>query len=242
VRQFNLPRNHFLVWINGLEDSTSKQFPFFGRIRGADQSLLLHEPPIVFAFTSVGFRKSGIPYSGNLARPAIAGRARTLLCPRLVGRSGGGRRMLGMLKRHEVEILLKARSLQAKWPFWREFPYVRQPHCGRSPVVMSMTLLSERSGGSADPASLRISGNCCKDSGRKTRPAFPWRSFAGFGSGLPGWQDRLIRSGGFCSSERDKATDSFRRLPGEFSQHDFGQVDVAFLDGRSVVSTSSLLV
>jgi hypothetical protein len=43
-----------------------------------------------------------------LSHPAIAGRAKTLSVPPAGKPQGGGRRMSGMLKRHEVEILLKA--------------------------------------------------------------------------------------------------------------------------------------
>src|SRR5882724_2064601 len=49
-----------------------------------------------------------------LARLAIAGRARTLPVPPVGRPSGGGRRILGMLKRHEVEILLKASLSKAE--------------------------------------------------------------------------------------------------------------------------------
>src|SRR5260370_4786640 len=41
-----------------------------------------------------------------------------------------------------------------KWPVWREFPYVQSTALQKKPhSFMSMTLRSERSGGSADPAS-----------------------------------------------------------------------------------------
>jgi len=48
-----------------------------------------------------------------LSHPAIAGRAKTLSVPP-VGEPVGPRRMLGMLKRHEVEILLKAGHSKAE--------------------------------------------------------------------------------------------------------------------------------
>ncbi len=51
-----------------------------------------------------------------------------------------------MLKRHEVEILLKAGHSRPKWPVWRESPYVRSTVLRKKPQsFMSMTLLSERS-------------------------------------------------------------------------------------------------
>jgi len=49
-----------------------------------------------------------------LSHPVNAGRLKLSLCPRLVSRAGAGRTMLGMLRRHEVEILLKAGALQGR--------------------------------------------------------------------------------------------------------------------------------
>ena len=58
-----------------------------------------------------------------------------------------------MLKRHEVEILLKAGHPRPKWPVWQEFPCARLSALRKKlPSSMSMTPRSERSGGSADPA------------------------------------------------------------------------------------------
>lgn len=65
-----------------------------------------------------------------------------------------------MLKRHEVEILLKAGHYKAEVV---RLAGVSLRSVNRiadeAPSFMSMTLPSERSDGSADPASLTISGN-----------------------------------------------------------------------------------
>jgi hypothetical protein len=67
--------------------------------------------------------------------------------------------MLGMPKRHEVEILLKAGHSKAEVA---RLAGVSLRSVNRiseeAPSFMSMTPLSERSGGLADPARSRISG------------------------------------------------------------------------------------
>jgi len=43
----------------------------------------------------------------------------------------------------------------------------------------------------------------------------------------------LYAAGGLASFETGEAAGSLRRSPGEFSQHDFGQVEVEFRNGAS---------
>ena len=49
--------------------------------------------------------------------------------------------------------------------------------------------------------------------------------------GLHGRQERALRAGALGAADAGAAVVRFEGLPGEFSQHDFGQVDVRFLDG-----------
>jgi hypothetical protein len=76
-----------------------------------------------------------------------------------------------MLKRREVEILLKAGH--PKWPVWREYPCALLSALQKKlRCFMSMMPPSERSGRSADPARLRISGKPVVKILEENRPTF----------------------------------------------------------------------
>ena len=65
-----------------------------------------------------------------------------------------------------------------------------------------------------------------------TRPCDAGVASSGKGSWLHGEQDSVLRSRCWRSSPTWAPVVRFEGLPGEFSQHDFGHVDVAFVDGR----------
>src|SRR5207245_1798123 len=52
-------------------------------------------------------------------------------------------------------------------------------------------------------------------------------------SGLRGGQERTLRPGGLLAAAGGQALVRFEGLPGDFSQYDFGQVDVEFIDGTA---------
>jgi hypothetical protein len=96
-----------------------------------------------------------------LSHPVNAGKAKTLPVPP-VGKPG----------RRREEDVRNAKATQSrdsvegrgtprpKWPVWRECPCALSSALRKKPQsFMSMMPPSERSGGSADPALLRISGN-----------------------------------------------------------------------------------
>jgi transposase len=143
--------------------------------------------------------------------------------------------MLGMLKRHEIEILLKAGHLKTEVArlagvsarsvhrIAEESPVVdvddsaerAQRHIGRPSIVDDfrksvLEILNEK----ADLPSREIL--------RRVRAA-----------GYRGGKTALY---GLVASLRPKLVKPlvrFEGLPGEFSQHDFGQVDVEFVDGSA---------
>jgi transposase len=141
--------------------------------------------------------------------------------------------MLGMLKRHEVEILLKAGhpkadvarlagvSLCSVKRIAEEVPVVHgddaaereKRRIGRPSIVEDfrkpvLKILEEK----PDLASLEIL--------RRVREA-----------GYQGGKTALYALVASVRPKEIKPLIRFEGLPGEFSQHDFGEVDVAFLDG-----------
>ncbi len=143
--------------------------------------------------------------------------------------------MLGMLKRHEVEILLKAGhpktevarlsgvSLCSVKRIAEEAPVVHvddarervKRRIGRPSIVenfrkLVIEILEEK----ADLPSLEIL--------RRVREA-----------GYPGGKTALYALVASLRPKGVKPLVRFEGLPGEFSQHDFGQVDVEFIDGTT---------
>jgi transposase len=143
--------------------------------------------------------------------------------------------MLGMLKRHEVEILLKARhskvevthltgvSLRSVNRIAEEAPVVHvddaaereKRQIGRPSIVenfrkLIIEILEEK----ADLPSLEIL--------RRVREM-----------GYQGGKTALYALVASLRPKGIKPLVRFEGLPGEFSQHDFGQVDVEFLDGAT---------
>ncbi len=143
--------------------------------------------------------------------------------------------MLGMLKRHEVEILLKAGhpkvevarlagvSLCSVKRIAEEVPVVHvddaaereKRRIGRPSIVEDfrkpvLKILEEK----PDLPSLEIL--------RRVRE-----------SGYQGGKTALYALVASVRPKEIKPLTRFEGLPGEFSQHDFGEVDVAFLDGSS---------
>src|SRR5437762_12461118 len=141
--------------------------------------------------------------------------------------------MLGMLKRHEVEVLLKAGHSQAEVArltevglrsvqrLAKEVPVVhvddaaerKQRRIGRPNVVENFrkqvaTILEQE----PDLPSLEIL--------RRVRE-----------TGYEGGKTALYGLVASIRPQTSKPLVRFEGLPGEFSQHDFGQVDVKFLDG-----------
>src|SRR5207302_4141331 len=71
-----------------------------------------------------------------------------------------------------------------------------------------------------------------RNSAANARSGFAGDPTTGARDRLSGTQDGALRAGRLPSSEVGQAAGSFfEGLPGEFSQHDFGQVDVEFLNG-----------
>jgi transposase len=143
--------------------------------------------------------------------------------------------MLGMLKRHEVEILLKAGHSKAEVArlaevslcsvkrIAEETPVVQvddaaereKRRIGRPSIVedfrkVVVKILEEK----ADLPSLEIL--------RRVREA-----------GYQGGKTALYALVAWLRPKEIKPLIRFEGLPGEFSQHDFGQVDVSFLDGST---------
>ena len=118
-----------------------------------------------------------------------------------------------MLKRHEVEILLKAGHAKAEVARLAGVSLCSVKRIAEEAPVVHVDDAAEREKRRIGRPSIveDFRKVVCKDSGRKTRPTLSGDPSPGSGSGLPGRQDRLVRSGGLGSSERDKATDSFRR-------------------------------
>src|ERR1700730_4511913 len=98
---------------------------------------------------------------------------------------------------------------------------------------MSTMLRSERSGGSAGPARSTISGNSSLRSWKKSDlPSLEiLRRIRE--AGYPGGKTALYALVASVRPKEIKPLIRFEGLPGEFSQHDFGEVDVAFLDGST---------
>lgn len=143
--------------------------------------------------------------------------------------------MLGMLKRHEIEILLKAghgksevarlsgASLRSVKRIAQESPVVdvddarerAQRQIGRPSTVASFRkLVSEILEQSPELASLEIL--------RRVRE-----------SGYRGGKTSLYALVASLRPKPARPLVRFEGLPGEFSQHDFGQVEVEFVDGSS---------
>jgi hypothetical protein len=119
--------------------------------------------------------------------------------------------MLGMLKRHEIEILLKAGHSKAEAARLAGISLRSVKRIAAEAPVVHVDDAAERE-------KRRIGRPSKVEDFRKLvvkileeKPDLPSSgdSSPGSGSGLPGRQDRLVRSGGFCSSERDKAAGSF---------------------------------
>src|SRR5437667_7346589 len=170
-----------------------------------------------------------------LSRPAIAGRAKTLSVPP-VGKPVGRREEdVGMLKRHEIEILLKVGHSKAEVArlagvslcsvkrIAEEVPVVdvddaaerEKRRIGRPSIVEDfrkpvVNILEEK----PDLPSLEIL--------RRVREA-----------GYQGGKTALYALVASVRPQQIKPLIRFEGLPGEFSQHDFGEVEVAFLDGSS---------
>src|SRR5208337_2330680 len=145
------------------------------------------------------------------------------------------RRMLSMLKRHEVEILLKAGhgkaevarltgvSLCSVKRIAQEGPVVHvddaaeraQRQVGRPSTVANFRKpILEILQHTPDLASLEIL--------RRVREA-----------GYQGGKTALYALVASVRPKEIKPLIRFEGLPGEFSQHDFGQIDVTFLDGST---------
>ena len=70
------------------------------------------------------------------------------------------------------------------------------------------------------------------DFARAARIGFAGDSAASARGGLSRRQERAVLAGSFAARPKPvKPWVGFEGLPGEFSQHDFGQVDVEFLNG-----------
>src|SRR5258708_10634907 len=143
--------------------------------------------------------------------------------------------MLAMLKRHEIEILLKAGHgkadvarlsgayLRSVKRIAQEGPVVHideageraQRQIGRPSMVASFRKpVLEILGQTPDLASLEIL--------RRVREA-----------GYRGGKTALYALVASLRPKEVKPLVRFEGLPGEFSQHDFGQADVQFIDGSS---------
>src|SRR5258708_34220054 len=120
--------------------------------------------------------------------------------------------MLGMLKRHEVEILLKAGHSKAEVARLAGVSLCSVKRIAEEVPVVHVDDAAERE-------KRRIGRPSIVEDFRKAvvnileekRPTFSGDPSPGSGGRLPGRQDRLVRSGGLGSSETDKAADSFRR-------------------------------
>ena len=74
---------------------------------------------------------------------------------------------------------------------------------------------------------------------RGTAPAGPGAPAPSAGAGLRRRQDGALRAGRTAASATHVPLVRFEGVPGEFSQHDFGQVVVRYLEGGASGSTSS---
>jgi transposase len=183
--------------------------------------------PAGLAELMVSYCESAAGFSDNI------GYGKTPLCTGVSG-SGGGR-MLGMLKRHEIEILLKAghskvevarlsgASLRSVKRVAQEGPVMQiddgleraQRQIGRPSQVASfrkpvMQILEQV----PDLSSVEIL--------RRVREA-----------GYQGGKSALYSLISSLRPKSSKPLVRFEGLAGEFSQHDFGQVEVEFVDGSS---------
>ena len=118
-----------------------------------------------------------------------------------------------MLKRHEVEILLKAGHSKAEVARLAGVSLCSVKRIAEEVPVVPVDDAAEREKRRIGRPSLvedfrKPVVNILEE---KTRPTFSGDPSPGSGGRLPGRQDRLVRSGGLCSSETDQAADSFRR-------------------------------
>ena len=147
-----------------------------------------------------------------LSRPAIAGKAKTLLCPRSVRPVGRREEDVRNAKASRSRDLLKAGHPKAEVARLAGVSLCSVKRIAEEAPVVHVDDAAERE-------KRRIGRPSIVEDFRKPvvkileeNPTYlSGDPSPGSGSRLPGRQDRLVRSGGFCSSERDKAADSFRR-------------------------------
>src|SRR3984893_17851489 len=141
--------------------------------------------------------------------------------------------MLGMLKRHEVEILLKAGHAQSEVARLAGVSLCSVKRIAEEAPVVHVDDAAERE-------KRRIGRPSKVDDFRKfivalleEKPDLPSLEILRRirEAGYPGGKTALYALVASLRRKEVRPLIRFEGLPGEFSQHDFGQVDVAFLDG-----------
>jgi transposase len=141
--------------------------------------------------------------------------------------------MIGMLKRHEIEILLKAGHSQPEVVRLSGVGLRSVRRIAREPSVVDVDNAAERKKRRIGRPNLvenfrkQVEGILKQEADlpsleilRRVREA-----------GYPGGKTALYELVASIRPQTSKPLVRFEGLPGEFSQHDFGQVDVKFLDG-----------
>ena len=141
--------------------------------------------------------------------------------------------MHGMLKRHEVQVLLKAGHTQEEVASFSGISVRAVRRIGREAIVTHVDDSQERSvRGIGRPSKVEefreLIEGILKDEPELLSVEILRRArLAGYGGGKSALY-ALIAS---LRPPKTEVTMRFEGLAGEFSQHDFGQVDVRFLDG-----------
>ena len=138
-----------------------------------------------------------------------------------------------MLKRHEVKILLKAGHGKAEVARLAGVCLCSVKRIAQEGPVVHVDDHAERAKRQIGrPSTVVTFRKQSGDSARAARIGFAGDSAASARGGLSRRQERAVLAGSFAARPKPvKPWVGFEGLPGEFSQHDFGQVDVEFLNG-----------
>lgn len=142
--------------------------------------------------------------------------------------------MIDMLRRHEVQLLRAAGHTQGEVAARAGVSLRSVKRIEREPAVASADTLAAREArgigrpSKAEPFRKRVEGWLREEPHLRSVELLRRAKIAGY-EGSKSALYELVRA---IRVEPVRATMRFEGLPGEFTQHDFGQVDVTFTDGR----------
>lgn len=143
--------------------------------------------------------------------------------------------MIGLLRRHGVQVLLQAGHTQEDVASFSGISIRAVRRIGREVAVEHVDDAAERTArrigrpSKADGYRELAAGILAEEPGLMSLEILRRARLAGYGGGKSAMYALIasLRPGGV------EVTMRFEGLPGEFSQHDFGQVDVRFMDGTT---------